>query len=130
MKILCIRTDKPEAEIYLSEDQKIIGEIIWQAHRELGNTVHKQLKKLLDEHKLSLKDLDGIVCFKGPGSFTGLRIGLTVAITIADQLKIPIVGETSEQWLKIGIKKIIEGDNDQIVLPFYGRDPHITSQKR
>jgi len=130
MKILCVRTDKPEAEVYLYDDQKKLNEIIWQAHRELGNTIHKQIKKLLDECKLSLQDLDGIVCFMGPGSFTGLRIGLTVVNTIADELKIPIVGETAEKWLENGINKIMMGKNNHIVMPEYGRDPHITAQKR
>jgi tRNA threonylcarbamoyladenosine biosynthesis protein TsaB len=130
MKILCIRTDNPEAEVYLYDDQKRLGEIIWHAHRELGDTIHKQIKKLLDVHKLSLQDLDGITCFRGPGSFTGLRIGLTVVNTIADELKIPIVGETGEQWLEVGIKEILDGKNNRIVMPEYGRDPHITTQKR
>ncbi len=130
MKILGIRSDKPEAEIHLYDDQNSLGKIIWQAHRELGNTIHKQIKKLLDEHKLSLQDVDAIVCYRGPGSFTGLRIGLTVVNTIADELAIPIVGETGDKWLENGIKDILVGKNNQIVMPEYGRDPHITTQKK
>ena len=78
MLILTIRTDKPEAEIGLFEDNKQLAYEMWQAHRELSDTIHKKIEKLLKSQKKDWQNIDGIVCFKGPGSFTGLRIGLTV----------------------------------------------------
>ncbi len=130
MKILCIRSDKPEAEIYLYDNQVLLGKIIWQAHRELGNTIHNKIKKLLDEHKISFKELDAIACYQGPGSFTGLRIGLTVANTLASELDIAIVGASGDDWQNQAIEKLQSGENQKIVLPEYGCEPHITTQKR
>lgn len=128
--IISFRTDKPEAEIALFDNEKKIDEIIWQAHRELGNTIHKKIDELLTRNNLELNNLTGIVCFKGPGSFTGLRIGLTVANTMAMELSIPIVGAMGADWQAEAIKKINSGENQELILPEYGQDPHITKQKK
>src|SRR5437870_2193937 len=73
--ILVIRTDKEKAELYLYEDQKPLTEIKWQAHRQLAETIHKKLAEILNRLSISIDDVEGVVCFQGPGSFTGLRIG-------------------------------------------------------
>ncbi|OVE79290.1 tRNA (adenosine(37)-N6)-threonylcarbamoyltransferase complex dimerization subunit type 1 TsaB [bacterium G20] len=121
MLIVAIRTDKPEAELYLYNDENQLGQIKWQAHRELSNTIHKQINKLLMLQGLSLQQIEGIVCFKGPGSFTGLRIGLTVANALAYAQNIPIVGRRGENWLEAGIKDLLAGKNDKIATPYYDR---------
>ncbi len=128
--ILTIRSDKPEAEIALLSGDKKLDENIWSAHRELGNTIHTKIRELLGKNKLELRDLKGIVCYKGPGSFTGLRIGLTVANTMASELQIPIVGETGPDWQDKGVRQLIARKNEELVMPEYGRDPHITKQKK
>lgn len=128
--ILTIRSDKPEAEIALLSGGKKLDEIIWTAHRELGNTIHTKIRELLEKNKLTLSDLSGVVCYKGPGSFTGLRIGLTVANTMASELQIPIIGETGPDWQEKGARQIMAGKNEELVMPEYGRDPHITKQKK
>jgi tRNA threonylcarbamoyladenosine biosynthesis protein TsaB len=48
---------------------------------------------LLAEHNLKLNDLTGIHVNTGPGSFTGLRVGITIANTLGSLLKIPINDE-------------------------------------
>lgn len=128
--ILTIRSDKPEAEIALLSGDKKLDENIWSAHRELGNTIHVKIRELLEINKLTLADLTGIICYKGPGSFTGLRICLTVANTMASELKIPITGETGHDWQDKGVRQLNSGKNEELVMPEYGQDPHITKQKK
>jgi tRNA threonylcarbamoyladenosine biosynthesis protein TsaB len=130
MLILTIRTDKPEAEVGLYEDQSQLAYEVWTAHRELSNTIHRKIEAVLQKHGKSLTDLQGIVGFKGPGSFTGLRIGLTVADTLAYGLKLPIVGGEGEQWITQGISRLQAHENDQVVLPHYGAPVHITQPKK
>lgn len=130
MIILIIRTDNPEAEIGLFDDQTKLAYETWQAHRELSNTIHKKIKDLLEDHHKSFKDLQGIVCFQGPGSFTGLRIGLTVAGGFAYGLEVPIVATMGEDWVRQGIERLEKGENDRIALPRYGASVHITQQKK
>jgi tRNA threonylcarbamoyladenosine biosynthesis protein TsaB len=120
MKILAIRTDKPEAELYIYQDHKQLKKIIWQADRQLTETLHQQLAKILDLLSISLADLNGVVCYKGPGSFTGLRIGLTVGNALAYSQDMPVVAADGNQWIKQGITKLLSGQNERLALPKYG----------
>ncbi|HUQ85160.1 MAG TPA: tRNA (adenosine(37)-N6)-threonylcarbamoyltransferase complex dimerization subunit type 1 TsaB [Candidatus Limnocylindrales bacterium] len=51
------------------------------------------IEKLLKEHKISLNNIDEITVNPGPGSFTGLRVGVAIANTLGFLLKIPINGK-------------------------------------
>ncbi len=130
MIILTIRTDKPEAEVGLYDGKKQLAYKTWPAHRELSDTIHKRIKDLLDSQNKDIEDLGGIVCFKGPGSFTGLRIGLTVADSFAYGLNVPIVSAMDDDWIEDGIRRLEAGENERIALPHYGAPVHITQQKK
>ena len=130
MYILTLRTDNPEAEIGLYKDHEQISYQTWQAHRQLAETIHIKIMEVLATQELTLKDLDGLVIYQGPGSFTGLRIGITVANALANSLAIPICGTMSEEWLVTGLRRILAGQSDQLVLPEYGALPHITAPKK
>ena len=129
MLIITIRTDKPEAELGLYEDDKQLKYEVWLAHRELAETIHKKIDGLLKSQHKELKDLGGVVVFKGPGSFTGLRIGITVANALSYSLAVPIVATEDPSWLERGVTALQNGQNDRLALPEYGADPHITPQK-
>ena len=129
MLMLTIRTDKPEAEIGLYNDETQLAYEVWEAHRELSNTIHKKIKALLESKGKEFKDIQGIVCFQGPGSFTGLRIGITVADAFAYGLDVPVVA-AKDNWIEQGIQRLKAGDNDRIALPEYGAPVNITQQKK
>ncbi|HUD03304.1 MAG TPA: tRNA (adenosine(37)-N6)-threonylcarbamoyltransferase complex dimerization subunit type 1 TsaB [Patescibacteria group bacterium] len=130
MIILSIRTDKPEAEIALFKDDKKVDEIIWEAHRTLVETIHLRIKELLNTNSFDWADIQGIVCFKGPGSFTGLRIGLTVANTLAYGLNVPIAGSVGAKWQARAINNLLAGKNEVIIVPEYGGEANITPPKK
>jgi tRNA threonylcarbamoyladenosine biosynthesis protein TsaB len=130
MIILTLRTDKPDAELALYENERQVDAESWLAHRQLAETLHSTIKALLEQNDMSLEDVGGIVCFQGPGSFTGLRIGLTVANTMAYSYDIPVVASQEPDWAQTGVGRLLAGESDKLALPFYGADVHITPQKK
>lgn len=130
MIILTIRTDKPEAEIGIYNNEEQLAYKKWEGHKQLSTTILKKIEELLRTTQKGWKDIEGVVCYKGPGSFTGLRIGLTVGNTIANTQKVPIVSTGHENWIEKGVAGLQKGQNEQVALPEYGREAHITPQKR
>lgn len=130
MLIITLRTDKPEAELGLYEGDKCLAYTTWLAHRQLAETIHAKLHELLREHGKDWQDIEGVVVFKGPGSFTGLRIGITVANMLAYSLAVPVVACEDPQWLEAGVQALLHGQSDALALPEYGALPNITLQKK
>jgi len=56
------------------------------------------IDEALSEAGATLGDLEGVMVIKGPGSFTGLRVGLSVANQFAHQLKVPIFALRTDEW--------------------------------
>lgn len=110
--------------------------------RQMSEQILAEMSNFLTQNNLTWRDLTAIGAFAGPGSFTGLRIGITVANTLADALKIPIVGASNSDFSKIGeenspqdwrelaISKLKNGEDHKIVEIFYGKSANITKQKK
>lgn len=124
--ILAIDTSTPVCKMALFNDIATKISKDWQADRRLALELLGQLEAFLAENNLKFQDLTGLIVYRGPGSFTGLRIGVTVMNTLSDSLDIPIVGEVGEDWQRSGIDRLNSGKPDKIVLPEYGSPPHIT----
>jgi len=127
MIILTLRTDKPESEIGLFDNDQELAYVKWEAHRQLAETIHQKIDELLKSQKMDWTDIQGIVFYQGPGSFTGLRIGSSLVNAVASSLMVPIVATQDKDWLKSGINDLLEGKNQKIVLPEYGAPANITA---
>jgi tRNA threonylcarbamoyladenosine biosynthesis protein TsaB len=130
MILLTIRTDTPTAEIGLFDDNRQLAHDTWHAHHELAATIQLRIADMLWLQQKTLQDIEGIICFAGPGSFTGLRIGLTVGNTMAYALRVPIVAMMENDWIEQGVAKLRQGRTDALALPHYGAPVHITTPKR
>lgn len=130
MIILTIRTDKPVSEIGLYQDGKRLAYETWEAHRQLAETLHGKIQRLLEAQDMQWSDIKGVVVFEGPGSFTGLRIGISVANALSYSLNIPIVGSQNEDWIESGIGALAAGKQQLPITPFYGSDANITTPKK
>ena len=102
----------------------------WEAGRQLAKDLLGFLQSELHGQNKGWEDLTGLVSFLGPGSFTGLRIGITVLNSLAYARTVPIVGEVGETWQDQGIARLLAGENDQIVLPHYGGEANITKPRK
>lgn len=102
----------------------------WDAGRGLAKGILAYLQEQLESQGGSWQSITGMVAFQGPGSFTGLRIGLSVLNTIARANNVPIVGAAGEGWQQDGLRRLEAGENDEIVLPEYGGEAHITQPRK
>ena len=127
--ILLLDTSTPVCRVVLLEDDQRV-EREWQADRTLAKHLLKFLTELLAETGHTIHDLTGIGVMTGPGSFTGLRIGIAVCNTLADGLQIPIVGERGDEWQRQAVMRLRAGESDRIVLPHYGSLAHITTPRK
>ena len=92
---LCIDTTSSAAGVTIIGKKPVYIKIDpYHASEKIIGIIDEALKKSGAE----LKDLEGVFVIKGPGSFTGLRVGIAVANQFAHQLKVPITGLKTEEW--------------------------------
>ena len=129
--ILALKTDGPTTEMWLVEPGRGIDKpaLVWESGRNLSDEILAKISGVLDVAHRSTLDIRGIVIFSGPGSFTSLRIGHTVANALADSLQIPVVGSRGDAWLEDGIKQAADAKPGHPALPFYGAEANITRPK-
>ncbi len=112
--ILNIETSSKNCSVCLSSNGKLItgfdSEDISYRHSEL---LTSSIKNILNENNLSVKNLSAVSVGIGPGSFTGLRIGLSVAKGLCYPLDIKLIGISS---LKILANSVIEENKNVISL--------------
>lgn len=125
---LWIRTDQPEAQLKLVTNETVFKEVTWLAHRELSDSLLLKIKALLDSANIGLQDLKSVCVFQGPGSFTGLRIGITVANTLAYSLGVPAVAVNETAWNSSEVT--IPQESGPYVSPHYGSEANITAPRK
>lgn len=127
--ILLLDTSTAICKLTLISGEEVFADE-WQADRTLAKKLLGYIQQQLALHGKSFSDITGIGVYQGPGSFTGLRIGLTVLNTIADSQSVPIVGTQGDAWQQEAIERLQQGQNDKMVLPFYGSEAHITTPRK
>jgi len=105
-------------------------EYSWNAGKTLARDMLAYVRDKLVEHGGSLSAVTAIGVKSGPGSYTGLRIGLSVLNTLAEARDVPIVGATGDDWQSECLSRLRSGQSDRIVMPVYGGDPHVTIPRK
>ena len=108
MKILSIDTASNICGVSILEDKKLICHLDNDTGRTHSENLMPMINMAFEKTNLSLKDIELIVCDKGPGSFTGIRIGVATVKAFADSMEIPCVGISSLQALAYNVKLIPE----------------------
>ena len=109
MKVLSIDTSSKIASIAIIEDGKILDEMHILSEEEHSQTLMPMIEKLFKDNNMDLDDIDVIGCSRGPGSFTGIRIGIATAKAFSDAKNIPLIGIDSLEALAYSV--VIEKEN-------------------
>lgn len=99
MKVLAIDTSNQAMSIAVLDGERMIGEITTTIKRNHSERLMPAIDELMNDIQWKPSELDRIVVAKGPGSYTGLRIGVTIAKTLAWTLGVELVGISSLKTL-------------------------------
>lgn len=91
MKLLAIDTSTDYLTLAVTDGDKVIGRLHKKAERSHSSLLVPMIDRLLKRAKIRLKDIDAFAIGIGPGSFTGLRIGVATVKGLAYSLKKPVV---------------------------------------
>ncbi|WP_300558135.1 tRNA (adenosine(37)-N6)-threonylcarbamoyltransferase complex dimerization subunit type 1 TsaB [Companilactobacillus sp.] len=111
MKILAFDTSNKPLTVAVVEDGKILARADSTEEKTHSVSLLPDIKDSLQKAGLSIDDIDRIAVAQGPGSYTGVRIAVTVAKTLAFTLDKPLVGISSLRLLAAN------GDNGKLVVP-------------
>lgn len=112
MVILGIETSTKTSSVALRDGEKIRDEISLQLGLSHSERVIPLLDEILKRNGMTIKDIDGIAVSIGPGSFTGIRVGVSTARGLAQSLNVPLVGIPSLDGLAFGA-----GTSGEVVCP-------------
>ena len=106
MKILAIDTSSKICGVAIIENEKILIKLINDDEKTHSVKLMPMIDKAFNDTKLSLDDISLLACCTGPGSFTGVRIGIATIKAFSDVKNIPVVGITSLESLAYNVKQI------------------------
>lgn len=89
---LAIDTSTRIAGVAVSRQGELLVEVTWRAGVNHTRELVPALQRALAQAHVSLEEVDGLVVARGPGSFSGLRVGMSVAKGLAYALEVPLVG--------------------------------------
>lgn len=136
MAKLAINTASSKTAIALfDEGNNLLFEKNWQSQNDEAEKLMPEIAAALKEEGLEFSDIDEVFVVKGPGSFTGLRIGVTVANTIAYLNECDLFAvDTFEYWWEAACAKSVVPDallvfagKGGVYLSVFGKDVEIVN---
>lgn len=110
MKTLAIDTSNQTLAVAVVDGQEVLGQSQTMAIKNHSTELMPAIDGLMQAVGMAPKELEQIVVAKGPGSYTGLRIGVTTAKTLAQTLNIPLIGVSSLKAVAancVGVSQVI-----------------------
>lgn len=135
MKILSIDTSSNLCSVALLENDQTIQELIIDDNKTHSQNLMPLVQDLFVKTSIGLPDIDLIACNKGPGSFTGIRIGIATAKAIAEVAQIPVIGVSSLDCLAYNVHdangvicSVIDANNNQVYCAVFDKAYNLLSE--
>lgn len=134
MKILAISTSSNTASVALLEDDKCIQELNIINEKTHSEKLMPLIDELLKNNKVTLSDIGLIACDNGPGSFTGIRIGVATVKAMAEAKNIPVVSCSSLEGLAYNVTgfdyicSLIDARNNQVYCGIFDKEYNLISE--
>lgn len=112
MKTMIVDTSSSTASVAIFNQQVLIGEFLLNTPNTHSQKLMPLIESLLTMLHLKIKEFDLIIACEGPGSFTGVRIGLSTVKAFSQPFNIPLITETSLAMLASGLRYF-----DGIIVP-------------
>lgn len=128
MKILAIDTASKACSVSLLEKDTILLEKISEEERTHSQRLMPMIAELLEEANTTLEQIEGIACNRGPGSFTGVRIGIATAKAFSDVYPMQVAGISALEGLAYNIEKdgyilsVIDAKHENVYSALYKRE--------
>lgn len=97
--LLHINTALETAYVSISRDEKVISERKSHNQKEHAAFLHTAIDDMLRENEIAPSDLAGVSVISGPGSYTGLRVGMACAKGLCFALSIPLINVNTLEWM-------------------------------
>lgn len=130
MKILSVSTSSKIASVSISDGINCIKELNIDNLKTHSETLIPLIQELISSTSISLSDIDLIACDVGPGSFTGIRIGISTVKALAYSLDIPVVAVSSLEALAHNVQNtscdmicsLIDARNNQVYCGIFDKE--------
>ena len=128
MRYLYIDTSSSYLYTAIVENEKLLGEIKEEFGQSLSEVALPKIASLFTNNNIEAKDIDKIIVVDGPGSFTGIRIGITIAKVYSWSLNIPITTITSLEAMALSCEEnvihvpIINARRGYVYAAIYDKD--------
>jgi len=129
MKILAVDTSSAVAAVAVIENDRLLGEYILNQKKTHSQKLMPMISELMSSLELKPSDIDIYAASSGPGSFTGLRIGITAIKAIAYAVQKPVIGVPTLDALAYNVPMteslicpIMDARNNQVYTALYRPD--------
>ena len=113
--LLAFDTATPYVTVALHDGETVVAEVRSEQRMKHGEQLAPLIQRVLDETGLVRQDLTAIAVGTGPGPFTGLRVGLVTARTLALVLEVPVYGVCSLDVIALEAAAGLGGTSDLVV---------------
>jgi tRNA threonylcarbamoyladenosine biosynthesis protein TsaB len=123
---LAIDTSTEFAGVALSDSGVLLAEHLWRSNQNHTRELSPQIENLLNQKHIVMNDIKAVFIAKGPGSFNGLRVGISTAKGLAFALKIPLVSISTLEmaafpfaYTGLPICAVHNGGRGELAVAFY-----------